>query len=270
MLPAPQMPVQQDADCTGGSTHTSSHCKALEYLADYIFRAKDPASRVQYASIIKLGQSSHDIKPALECRLASPCFGAKKAIFGQAARPQFTRCPPEACGRGHLSTTQQSRIRGLAPQAGSSQRAVYHNHTAKGARLSLQCLSRARKMLERRKGPGQASLTLATMARPASPRGMLQVCRSMSQDDQEHCACASSMTCSQPCAGSLSVRHAAGADAEAKEQPQPARKGRRNTKKPANAATRGRNADLQVRTAPGGARGLACRSVLTVSWFVPS
>ena len=81
---------------------------------------------------------------------------------------------------------------------------------------------------------------------------------------------ASSMICSQPCAGSLSVRHDAGADAEASEQPQQASKGRRNTKKPANVATRGRNADLQVGTAPGGARGLACSRACTVSWFVPS
>ena len=60
------MLVQQDADCTAGSTHTSSHCKALEDLADYIFRAKDPASRVQYASVIKLCASPHGTKPALK------------------------------------------------------------------------------------------------------------------------------------------------------------------------------------------------------------
>ena len=89
MLPVPQMPVQQDADCTGGSAHTSSHCKALEDLADYIFQAKDPASRIQYASVVKLCASPHDTKPALTQTGIAMLEIPRKRIVGQAARPQF-------------------------------------------------------------------------------------------------------------------------------------------------------------------------------------
>ena len=154
MLPVPQMSVQQDADRTGSSTHTSSHCKALEDLADHIFRAKDPASRVQYASVIKLCPSSHGTKPAPETGIAMVTSqesnfrsSSSATIHRMSTRSLRPRASVDYSARQESGTGTPGwlKSKGRAPQSHSRRRQTEsavpqqgkeNAGTAKGARSS--------------------------------------------------------------------------------------------------------------------------------------